>query len=329
MPEQRGHSVEGHTGPATELAEEGDEGERCAICFEHRPFVSRPCPCRANYCAGCWDHALAASVTARGRAQCPSCRTTLRVDYDARAGGPIFLLESGGGSADAWQAALCQKMRPAQVHLLNLYGMAVAGSVQPSQASAAARVAAAGEAGAAGAPAPVTGAATAAASAPPPAEPPTAAAPAPLCVCGAPLERISAVGRMERLLDEKAPGWSARVPDASSLLEHLASTPLVTCDLCGAIEKGCVWTCKRGAHTVLHPGGYDICEGCFGRHSCLAACTVAPPAGAGGGRGAGPGPRRLQGCWQPGTLAVCGALPWSLRGLGLGSRLGHLAAALR
>merc|ERR1712241_1151902 len=70
------------------------EVEECVICFEELEptggAVPLPCECRVGYCHLCWDRALAASMSACGRALCPSCRSPMYVDFDASSGRLCF-----------------------------------------------------------------------------------------------------------------------------------------------------------------------------------------------------------------------------------------------
>lgn len=99
-----------------------DEDTVCAICFESRQFVTLPCACTIKYCGPCWDRALAASVTVRGRAQCPSCRMALRVDYNADAESLVFSKETERATLAQWRQRLYKKARPVQIRLLQDYG---------------------------------------------------------------------------------------------------------------------------------------------------------------------------------------------------------------
>jgi hypothetical protein len=222
----------------------------CAICFEAGPFISLPCDCTLNYCAGCWDRALAASVSARGRAQCPSCRGAFRVDYDPVKGSLVFSKEMQAATLADWRARLYEKVGPAQISLLQEYGrMHSAGS------HCLAAMADSGTSSSALALAPIH-----------PAVISTTQQSEPHCVCGGVLERIDRRTRVVRMLDDTTPGWKQRVPDPERLLQSLISS--ITCDLCNEISTrtGYGWTCKSGPHTVLHPAAYDICESCFEKH---------------------------------------------------------------
>jgi len=98
----------------------------CAICFEQRPFISLPCACRVSYCASCWDRALATSVAVRRRAQCPSCRTALRIDFEPETGGLVFARDVDGAAPGSWKARLKGQVRPAQIKLLQSFGTSLA-----------------------------------------------------------------------------------------------------------------------------------------------------------------------------------------------------------
>lgn len=219
-----------------------DDEETCTICFERKAFVQTPCACTLNYCACCWDRALAASVTTRGRAQCPSCRTAFRVDYDPDAKSLIFSKETEVTTLAEWRSRLYMKAKPVQIRLLQDFGMACDSADVPNCV---------------GPPSPAKGTNS-----------PAGAGGEPVCVCGSMLERIDTRTRVVRMLEDTEPGWRNRVTDSERLVESLAKSSLITCDLCEevATTTGFLWTCKNGPHTVLHPAAYDVCEGCFGRH---------------------------------------------------------------
>jgi len=266
-----------------EREEEEEEETLCAICFEHKQFISLPCACKVNYCGSCWDRALAASVSQRGRAQCPSCRGVFRVDYNPLARGLVFSpdAEGGGSGATEWRSRLYGKAKPVQIQLLRDYGKCLAASHLSTGSSAPPSVTRCPARG----PAPETSLDS---GSPPPPRP-FSSLPQPLCVCGAHLERVNARRRVERMLQDNDSGWRLQGPEMDRLVERLVNSPLVTCDLCEevATRTGAVWTCENGPHTVLHPAAYDVCERCFCAH-------VGPPAGsnveprlAAGGRGIG------------------------------------------
>lgn len=203
----------------------------CAICFESRQFVKLPCACTTKYCGPCWDRALAASVTVRGRAHCPSCRMALRVDYNADAESQVFSKETERATLAQWRQRLYKKARPVQIRLLQDYGR------QHGTAQARRQLCEKFQ--------------------------------EPLCVCGDVLEKIDGNSRVVRMLEDTEPGWRSRVHHDERLVHKLAMSSLITCDLCDevAMRTGYVWTCKNGPHTVLHPAAYDVCEQCFNNFS--------------------------------------------------------------
>lgn len=68
----------------------------CAICLEpiDDEGTTLPCQCKLHYCLSCWDKALANSYCQRGQATCPSCRTLVRVDFDAEKQSLMFTAET-------------------------------------------------------------------------------------------------------------------------------------------------------------------------------------------------------------------------------------------
>mmetsp|Transcript_96121 Transcript_96121/g.185369 ORF Transcript_96121/g.185369 Transcript_96121/m.185369 type:complete len:304 (-) Transcript_96121:40-951(-) len=219
---------------------EQEEEQTCAICFEQRPFITVPCACKVNYCAICWDRALASSATVRGLPSCPSCRQPLKVDYNAAEGGMIVstTLESTARAGE-WRRKLYSKVRPVQIQLLRDYGTSISAASGPQATSSDLQ---------------------------------------PRCVCGATLELSCRRGRILRMLDDTDPGWRARGGDAEGALRRLLANAVVTCDLCEGVaaQTLCgVWTCKNGPHTVLHPEGNDVCERCFECYSGVSGHTSA------------------------------------------------------
>mmetsp|Transcript_103200 Transcript_103200/g.205075 ORF Transcript_103200/g.205075 Transcript_103200/m.205075 type:complete len:296 (+) Transcript_103200:64-951(+) len=226
--------------------------ECCAICFELRPPIELPCACQVDYCATCWDRALASSVTVRGHAQCPSCRSAFRVDFDSHAGGLVFSVDSDGTPSGEWRTRLYSKVKPVQIQLLRNFGSSL--TALPSTHSSPRSPSCRGSRCEDGAENRCTTGTN---------------RDLPLCVCGAHLELVSSRSRILRMLEDTDSNWRSRVPQADTLVDRLLSGALVTCDLCDevATNSGCVWTCKNGPHTVLHPAAYDVCEGCFARYA--------------------------------------------------------------
>mmetsp|Transcript_67221 Transcript_67221/g.186225 ORF Transcript_67221/g.186225 Transcript_67221/m.186225 type:complete len:298 (+) Transcript_67221:46-939(+) len=241
--------INGRTSQSGEAAASMSE-ECCVICFEHRPFVSMPCPCQVNYCASCWDRALAASITARGRGQCPTCRSDFRVDFNPKTGGLVFALDASGRASHDWRSRLYGKAKPVQIKMLRDYGASMAGGAKGSSGNA---LAAAG--------AGVCGEAKVAEC---------RKGRLPSCVCGGELERMSSRVRILLLVEASDPGWRSTVSFSAqeTAIARLMASKLVPCNLCqdDATRTGYVWTCKNGAETMLHPAGFDVCETCFALH---------------------------------------------------------------
>eukprot|EP00435_Cladocopium_sp_Y103_P030859 s2477_g7.t1 len=229
---------------ACEEEAERDENcsEECAICFESGNFVDLPCACSIKYCGSCWDRALAASVTVRGKAQCPSCRAAFNVDFDTDRGLLVFSKDPDGTGACDWRIQLYEKVRGVQIKLLQGYGIAALGQSPSSFPSSLSSPSS-------------------------PSSPSCKSGIAPHCVCGAELEYITSRARIIRLLEDMDPNWRSR--DTYDMVERLLESSLVTCDLCEkvAIRSKGLWTCKNGPHTVMHPAAYDVCEACFEKYS--------------------------------------------------------------
>jgi hypothetical protein len=242
------------------MPEDEDEEDRCAVCFERGSFVPLPCQCKLQYCTPCWHRWLATSIIMRVRPGCPSCRTALAADFDPVRGQLVCTVSAEhGGDGQApldrrGRRALYAKVRRCQIQKLKEYG-----SIATSQDRDEPRgvqqhrdeVCAEG------------------------AEPGQPTCRQPTCVCGGKLERLSLRSRILCMLEEQSMDWRSEVQE--SVLDKLVSVALVRCDLCGeeATRSGAVWTCSRGQHTVLHPSAYDVCEGCFQKHTGL-ACQLPP-----------------------------------------------------
>jgi len=225
--------------------------ERCAICFEHRPFISLPCSCQVNYCTSCWDRALATSIAVRGCAQCPTCRSNFCADFNPETGGIDFSLDATGTASRAWRPRLYGKIKPLQIQMLRDYGASMAGNGKGRSGNTLAALAAgvSGEAG----------------------TPDRRTRQLPLCICGGELERVSSRVRILRMMEASEPSWRSEVPrtsDQEAIVKRLLASKLVPCDLCegDATCTGHVWACKNGPRTMLHPAAFNVCEACFGLH---------------------------------------------------------------
>mmetsp|Transcript_12331 Transcript_12331/g.33787 ORF Transcript_12331/g.33787 Transcript_12331/m.33787 type:complete len:322 (-) Transcript_12331:50-1015(-) len=286
------------------MVDGSEEGECCAICFQERPFVALPCACRVNYCAECWDRALATSVSVRGRAQCPSCRATLRVDFNPDRGGLVFSKDSDATASSKWRHQLYAKTRPMQVGLLRSFGELLAsrttGEASSGSADGSTSADSADESRSSSAP---SAEAEECASAEGVGQ---GLGKLPRCVCGSHLEHVSSKDRIIRMLEEVDTSWRSRI----ETIDIDAFSSLVTCDICErvATRSGSLWTCTRGTHTVLHPASYDVCERCFAQHAGQAAVALCEGRGQ---QSTGCGPS-LESCsyYQVCTSTVLSALPW-------------------
>ncbi|CAJ1388555.1 unnamed protein product [Effrenium voratum] len=109
------------------------EDTECIICFEtlegRGGAVSLPCNCKVAYCHQCWDRSLAASMSSCGAALCPSCRSSMQVDFDPDSRQLTFSRSQEGGSSGFkrdWRKRLYKQARPAQIQLLQDFGKASA-----------------------------------------------------------------------------------------------------------------------------------------------------------------------------------------------------------
>jgi len=249
-----------------------DEQLDCAICYE--PLAAKggavplPCECRIVYCHHCWDRALAASFSACGSALCPSCRSPLCVELDARKGRLVFKkIPRCSGAEDSvsdWRLRVYAQAKPVQIRLLEEFGAEVA-------ATLAATHTAEGEPRSGG-----SMPSTEAASCPEPnsrgsgnaasasaLSPRADSAPVPRCVCG---WRLKCTSTRQRVLDFMS---EQPLPTPPGLVEQVLRRPPIVCDICQRQlgPKGNVWTCENGRRTVLHAVAYDVCHTCFQFHA--------------------------------------------------------------
>lgn len=231
--------------------------------------MTLPCACHVSYCHSCWDRALAASISACGLAKCPSCRCSMRVDYDTMQARLVFSRADTANSSmddegfeDDWQQRLYEQAKPAQIQLLQQHGgrnrggsttlMRPWGPVRAAVAPEAADIYAhSSTLFPSGAEAALVGAAT------------SSAACSPQCVCGSRFRHMTVEERVRTFVAEEAPA-----PPPPNLVERLLASPPIFCDICdgrlGPQDR--VWTCENGRRTVLHAAAYDVCEACFSFH---------------------------------------------------------------
>lgn len=230
---------------------------QCAICFETIDQATKlPCACKASYCTRCWDMSLAHSFNVCHRAQCPSCRSVVRVDFHAEDLSLSFSKDTEDSDehpaepANVRRSRLLEQARPAQVRILEQYGgvrpfLRLADEPDPETFEE--RVA-------------------------------EAALDPPQCVCGSSLIYVSYEERLRRCLLLRWPSVQSGTPQFENLLNNVlqSNDPCFYCDLCGEYwRSGRVWTCENGNNTILHTNAYDVCEICFARYAC-GRVTAAP-----------------------------------------------------
>lgn len=101
----------------------------CAICMEGSPedWVELPCACKVGYCAGCWEHALAASLRGSGVPRCPTCRSAIHAKLEApERGGPwrlqYSLMTPEAQAFSVEEERLSRQARAAQIQQLRDLG---------------------------------------------------------------------------------------------------------------------------------------------------------------------------------------------------------------
>lgn len=193
--------------------------------------MNLPCSCKINYCASCWDRALAASVATGGKALCPSCRTGFHVDFNQGDACLVYSKSEEVMTIVEWRTRLYDKIRLAQIELLKDFGLA--GALSPKCNFQRMQSPSGCE---------------------------------PSCICGGVLEKVDRRTRIIRMLEDTQLGKSARVP--KHYIDELAAVSL-TCDLCDepATRTDFIWTCKKGPRTMMHPAALDVCESCFSRYA--------------------------------------------------------------
>merc|ERR1712216_338789 len=97
----------------------------CVVCFETMSHqIDLPCACNVSYCARCWDRSLAQSFFSVGQARCPTCRSSVGVEFDAENACLVFSPAApspDGKNPDSEQALdlIRRQARPLQIRLLN------------------------------------------------------------------------------------------------------------------------------------------------------------------------------------------------------------------
>jgi len=241
--------------PREELRECQDSAEMslCAICFEDlAPLggaVLLPCKCRVTYCSRCWDRALNAKYDQTRRAECPSCRTSMRVDFDAEARRLCFnKLEE---SDSEMRNRLYEQARPLQITLLQQYGVGVApgGSVRPLK----------------------------------PRPGPLCVCGSRMSLATVRARVLAYVARCAGMTEETARENDRCNRVVDRYLSGQRKVP-ITCDICDEPAQAAanVWTCEAGNDTLLHGLAYDVCERCYAHHVLGPASTASAAASASG-----------------------------------------------
>eukprot|EP00928_Gymnodinium_smaydae_P100257 TRINITY_DN9798_c0_g1_i1.p2 TRINITY_DN9798_c0_g1~~TRINITY_DN9798_c0_g1_i1.p2 ORF type:complete len:273 (-),score=43.99 TRINITY_DN9798_c0_g1_i1:1196-1972(-) len=214
-------------------ADDADDAEECGICMqdirEVGGAVKLPCDCRLSYCHRCWDRTLAASMSAVGQPRCPSCRSPLRVDFDARTNKLVFSREiehaDGAGSQsrssvydinNETRKRLNLQVKSKMIEILVTYCSAVAGVQNGGSDS----------------------------SLPDP----------PRCPCGGDFERLQLRERVHRLVEPRGENGTFVCGGRAYNVPQLLAMGAITCDLCdrNVHPSEHVWTCENGAQTILH-----------------------------------------------------------------------------
>jgi len=239
----------------------GDNAEMslCAICFEDLALlggaVPLPCKCRVTYCSRCWDRALNAKYNQTRRAECPSCRTAMRVDFDAEARRLCFKkLEE---SESEMRTRLYEQARPLQMTLLQQYGVGVAvgGSVRSVK----------------------------------PRPGPLCVCGSRMSLATVRTRVLAFVARSARITVETARENEQCNIIVDGYLSGKRRVP-ITCDICDepAQASANVWTCEAGNNTLLHGLAYDVCERCYAHHVFGPASTGCVTSAAASASGYGP-----------------------------------------
>lgn len=174
-------------------------------------------------------------------AQCPTCRTAMRVDFNPETGQLQFTSQGPGLDAlrdPLMRVRLQEQARPRQVWLLEQHGARLAALASAVDSP-----------------------------------------PVPECVCGSRLVRGTVRGRVRawvakclRVTPEEVEGDSRVTEVTNRYLDGTLDVPL-TCDICQSLNgpsrmkaDGEVWTCMAGTTTILHGLSFDVCEECYERH---------------------------------------------------------------
>mmetsp|Transcript_25514 Transcript_25514/g.72882 ORF Transcript_25514/g.72882 Transcript_25514/m.72882 type:complete len:275 (-) Transcript_25514:98-922(-) len=237
--------------PGTPSARGGSE---CVICFEELDVVGGavelPCDCRVEYCASCWDRALATSFSAQGVARCPSCRSPMKAGYDTTVDKLTFFRAPDNatpepavapvgseGVGEDWTRQVYNQLRPKQIALIRQFGEQCDSKGETHRQCESLM------------------------------EMSLRSSCFPRCVCGSHMRYVTIKDRVLQLIHE-----GPTVPPESLvpiIMEHILQSPPIMCDLCetNVHADGGVWSCENGQRTMLHSAAYDVCEACFSFHA--------------------------------------------------------------
>eukprot|EP00929_Paragymnodinium_shiwhaense_P056200 TRINITY_DN28128_c2_g1_i4.p1 TRINITY_DN28128_c2_g1~~TRINITY_DN28128_c2_g1_i4.p1 ORF type:complete len:223 (+),score=29.71 TRINITY_DN28128_c2_g1_i4:305-973(+) len=193
---------------------------------------------------------VAASMSSVGKPRCPSCRASLRVEFDATAGRLVFFTEpedepqadnpatqASAGVLEANNATrmrLAAQTKPRQKEILKQFGNELRTGESTSR-------------------------------------------PVPRCVCGGELQMLPLRQRVHRQVEPKGENGFMVYAGRRFTVDDLIRMGAITCDICDkAISEGMhVWTCENGRDTILHAHSYDICSQCFEDFAGCSASSIA------------------------------------------------------
>lgn len=118
----------------------------CAICFEPiTECTSLPCACNVAYCTQCWDRSLAQAFQQSGQARCPTCRSPIRVNFDAAAadgeGRLVFTRETADHTFVHQMEEVVQAMRADGPRTISLENFASVAAINNARSAVVERLA--------------------------------------------------------------------------------------------------------------------------------------------------------------------------------------------
>lgn len=243
--------------------ESSEDVAECAICFDDLDAVggavSLPCACRVRYCMRCWNHALASACQVKGYPTCPSCRGSMRVDFDVDRERLVFTESSEKETRDELTKRIRAQSRPFELRLLEQY-----------KACTTRRVKATGRVGAVlihdAADSLLTYKLSFADGKFPQVDWFSSTAVenghAPTCVCSGKLKHMSCRDRVQQFYNSQGYAGQALQMKVDTAMQR---RPPIFCDVCDQWlpPHSGVWTCENGTSTILHALSYDVCDSCL------------------------------------------------------------------